>query len=85
MSVTLQAGAKAEFFCTIFCREVLHQFDLLFENIGSSTPLTLEAIVLVFCAYLFSCLCAVIEKAYNAPQNEEAAQKKSKIIHGSFG
>ena len=78
VSVTLQAGAKAEFFCTIFCREVLHQFDLLFENIGSSTPLTLEAIILVFCAYIFFCLYAVKAKVHNAPQNEEAAQNKSK-------
>ena len=85
VSVTLQAGTKVQLFCTIFCGEVLHQFDLLFDNIESSTPLTLEAIVLGFCAYLFSCLCAVKAKAYNAPQNDEAAQKKSKTIHGSFG
>ena len=68
-----------------FRGEVLHQFDLLFDNIESSTPLTLEAIILGFGAYLFSCLYAVKAKAHNAPQNEEAAQNKSKTIHGSFG
>ena len=72
-SVTLQAGAKVQFLCTIVRGEVLHQFDLLFDNIESSTPLTLESIILGLGVYLFSCLCDVKEKARNLPRNEEAA------------
>ena len=63
VSVTLQAGAKVQLFCTTVRVEVLHQYDLLSDNIERSTPLTLEAITLGLGAYLFPCLCAIKAKA----------------------
>ena len=42
----LQAGAKIQYFHTLVHGEVFHQFDTLSDDIESSTPLTLEAIIL---------------------------------------
>ena len=47
VSVTLQAGAKVQLFCTTVRVEVLHQYDLLSDNIERSTPLTFYAFALI--------------------------------------
>ena len=52
-SVTLQASVKVQCLRTIVRGEVLHQFDLLSDNIESITPLKLEAIILGLGASLF--------------------------------
>ena len=82
-SGTLQDAAKIQYLCTLVCGEALRQFDMLFTDFESSTPLTLEAIVLYW-VRTFSCKCDVRAKARNTPRNEEAVWIKVNILRGSF-
>ena len=45
-SGTLQTGMNIQYFCTLVCGKLLHQFDALSAEVKSASPVTLESIIL---------------------------------------
>ena len=52
-SVTLGAGAKIRYLCTLVSGEVLRTFDVFSADVEGDTPVTLEAIILGLGTYFF--------------------------------
>ena len=50
----LYNDAKVQYLCRIVHGEALHHFDSLSASLESENPLTMEAIILGFVAYLFT-------------------------------
>ena len=44
-SGTLETGTKVQYFCTLFCGDALHQFDLFSVDVESTEPLTVKYII----------------------------------------
>ena len=53
VSGTLEMAAKVKYLRMIVCEEEIYQFDLLSDDVESTNPLMVEAIILGFGAYFF--------------------------------
>ena len=53
-SVTLKSVANTQYLCTLVRGEELRQFDMLYAEVGSSTPEKLTSIILGLGTYFFA-------------------------------
>ena len=73
-------GLKIQYLCTLVCVEELRQFDIFYDEVGSTTSENLKSNILGLGMYSFFCECAVKTKARDASGNKEATYFKSNTL-----